>query len=220
MAFTEGWEKVHSEKEWGAYPAEEIIRFVARNLYKYDNRKEIKVLDYGCGGGSHTWYLAREGFDTYAFDGSPSAIKLVNKRLEQENLKASVEVKDGCNIDYKDNFFDCVIDSFCVYANYMTDIEKMYSGIYRVLKKGGIFISTAFSFKTTGYGAGIEVEEGTYKDIKVGRFAYPDTVAHFWTEKEIYLLLKKIGFIDIAVDTITRTDGKNVIDELVVSMKK
>ncbi len=38
--------------------------------------------------GAHTWYLAREGFDVYAFDGSKSAVAKAAQRLEKEHLKA------------------------------------------------------------------------------------------------------------------------------------
>lgn len=69
------WEEIHRNREWGKYPTEYVIRFVARNYYNFPIRQRVKILDYGCGGGSHTWYLAREGFDTYAFDGSQSAIQ-------------------------------------------------------------------------------------------------------------------------------------------------
>ena len=84
-SFDETWEEIHATQEWGKYPSESVIRFAARNYYKSD-RKDVKILDFGCGGGSHTWYLAREGFDVYAFDGSQSAVKNVKVRLEQEGL--------------------------------------------------------------------------------------------------------------------------------------
>ena len=62
----------------GEYLSEHVIRFVARNYYNTD-RSKVRILDFGCGQGAHTWYLAREGFDTYAFDGSSSAIKKPKK---------------------------------------------------------------------------------------------------------------------------------------------
>ena len=57
------WEKIHSTQAWGAYPSEHVIRFVTRNYYSAENRRAIKILDFGCGQGAHTWYLSREGFD-------------------------------------------------------------------------------------------------------------------------------------------------------------
>ena len=45
------WEKIHSTREWGQYPSEHIIRFVARNYYAKD-RPSIKICDFGMGGGA------------------------------------------------------------------------------------------------------------------------------------------------------------------------
>ena len=114
MAIDKAWEQIHSTTEWGAYPSEHVIRFVARNYYEVTNRKDVRILDYGAGGGAHTWYLAREGFDTYAFDGAPSAAEKIKKRLEKEQLQADVRCFDGVNNNYKNDFFDAVIDNFCI----------------------------------------------------------------------------------------------------------
>ena len=45
-SFDETWEEIHSTQEWGKYPSEPVIRFVARNYYKVD-RKATKILDFG-----------------------------------------------------------------------------------------------------------------------------------------------------------------------------
>lgn len=34
------WEKIFQEQEWGKYPGESLIQFIARNFYKMD-RKNI-----------------------------------------------------------------------------------------------------------------------------------------------------------------------------------
>lgn len=41
---SEEWEKIHSTQEWGRYPSETVIRFIARNYYKTE-REKIKILD-------------------------------------------------------------------------------------------------------------------------------------------------------------------------------
>lgn len=48
-SFCETWEKIHKEQEWGKYPSESVIRFIARNYYK-TKRENVKILDFGCGG--------------------------------------------------------------------------------------------------------------------------------------------------------------------------
>ena len=41
-SFDNYWEQVHSRTEWGQYPTEHVIRFIARNYYN-KNRKEIRI---------------------------------------------------------------------------------------------------------------------------------------------------------------------------------
>ncbi|MEI9897627.1 MAG: hypothetical protein WDN28_28155 [Chthoniobacter sp.] len=49
------WERLFREQEWGKYPPEHVIRFVARNFYKAPDRKQVRLLDLG--GGTGALYL-------------------------------------------------------------------------------------------------------------------------------------------------------------------
>jgi tRNA G46 methylase TrmB len=50
------------QQEWGKYPPEHVIRFVARNFYRVPDRKYVHLLEVGCGPGANVWFMAREGF--------------------------------------------------------------------------------------------------------------------------------------------------------------
>jgi len=66
------WESVFKQQEWGKYPGESLIKFVARNFYKND-RKRVSLLEIGCGPGANIWFMAREGFNVTGIDGSQIA---------------------------------------------------------------------------------------------------------------------------------------------------
>lgn len=38
-SFNQEWETVHSTQEWGMYPTEHVIRFIARNYYNVPERE-------------------------------------------------------------------------------------------------------------------------------------------------------------------------------------
>lgn len=212
------WEQIHSNRAWGKYPSEPVIRFVARNFYEGD-RKNTRILDFGCGQGAHTWYLAREGFDVYAFDGSPSAVKKAKETLEKENLSAKFKIIDGVNIDYEENFFDAVIDSACVGCALIDDIKTMYSKIFTILKPGGYVFSSYFSVNTSGYGTGEKLEHNTYKNVTEGPVV-GEGVIHFWEKDEFNKVITDAGFEDVKIDTVTYTDNGNLIELFILTGKK
>ena len=73
------WENIYKRKTQShknKYPNSEIVSFVLKYYYQqcFDNRKNIKVLDLGCGWGNNLNFLKNEGFDVYGIDGSKTAI--------------------------------------------------------------------------------------------------------------------------------------------------
>ena len=54
--------KVFVGQTWGKYPGEDLIRFIARNFYSRQIRRDTRILEVGCGPGANLWFLAREGF--------------------------------------------------------------------------------------------------------------------------------------------------------------
>lgn len=215
------WEEVHSTRDWGKYPSIDVVSFVARNYYKKE-RKNVKILDFGCGQGSNTWFAAREGFDTYAFDGSASAIEKAKKFLLEQNLKADFKIMFGTKLEYDNDFFDCVIDGAAISANKTQDIKIMLKEIYRVLKKGGKIISTGlFNAKSTSYGTGDLVEKNTYTNISAGTLQGIGAI-HFFEKDEILELWSEAGFKNIAIDEsiLTINNGTVTTGSYIVTAEK
>lgn len=138
------WEKVFSTQEWGQYPAEPLIRFIAQHFYN-KKRDEIKILEIGCGPGPNIWYLAREGFNAYGIDISETAIDRAKLRLKKENLQANLYVGDVDQLPFPDNQFDGVIDNECLMCNTRRDTELILKEIKRVTKDNGLFFSRTFT---------------------------------------------------------------------------
>lgn len=220
-SFDAVWEQIHREIEWGRYPSEEIVRFVARNFYKRD-RSAVRILDAGCGGGAATWYLAREGFAAYAFDGSEAAVSKARKRIQNEGLKADITVGDAANMSYASGFFECIIDSAMVSANTLENIKRILKECHRVLKINGKFFSTGlFKIGMTGYATGEKVEENTYRCIRQGPLAHRGTI-HFFDRNQIISLWTEAGFKKIVIDSVDRTDrgGAQRVSYYMVEAKK
>lgn len=213
----DAWEQIHKNKDWGIYPTEHVIRFVARNYYGTDHAN-VKILDFGCGTGAHTWYLAREGFDTYAFDISETAILKLQDRMKAENLLVSAKAMNGLELDYPNNYFDSVIDNVSILHNRMSDIKAMYRNVWNILKVGGKFLTVVFSRETTGCGTGIKIEDGTYEGLEKGNLkCVGGGCSHFFEEDELRQVLSETGFQEIGIDVIKYTDKGNIVEQFVAT---
>lgn len=184
MSWDPIWEKIYRTKTWGKYPTEDLIRFISKNYYRYENRKTIRMLDLGCGFGSATWYLCKEGFNVHAVDGSSTAIALLQKRLAEESLQAELKVADISQLPYPDNHFDCVVDLVCLMCNDFKNATKIVAEVVRVLKKGGRFFSYNPRVGCWGDGIGQYIAKNTFKDAEHGPFAHMGVV-RFTSEEEI-----------------------------------
>ena len=53
------WEEIFRSREWGKYPPEHLVRFIAGNFYGVPNRGAVGLLEIGCGPGANAWFMAR-----------------------------------------------------------------------------------------------------------------------------------------------------------------
>jgi len=165
------WDQVFSSQEWGKYPPEHVVRFVARNWYQAPDRKTVRLLDLGCGPGACTWYMAREGFSVSAIDGSPTAIDRLVKRLAAENLQAETVVRSYEELPWSEATFDGVVDNVSLCCNRFAMCKQIVAEVARTLKPGGRFCSVNFTPRTWGYGLGDPVEPNGFTNVREGPIA-------------------------------------------------
>lgn len=101
--------------------------------------KNKKLLDYGCGNGIHSVWLAKYGAEVVGIDLSKYSLQIARERLEKEagNSKAEFLLMDCENLDFSDNSFDIVFDGGTFSS---LDLKKVYSETSRVLKPNGFLI--------------------------------------------------------------------------------
>jgi SAM-dependent methyltransferase len=165
------WEQVFRAQEWGKYPPEHVIRFVARTFYQAPDRRAVRLLDLGSGSGACTWFMAREGFSVSAIDGSATAIARLQSRLGAEGLAVDARVGDFVTLPWPDDSFDGVVDNVALCCNSFAACRMAAAEVYRVLKPAGAFYSANLSDRSWGYGRGRPVEPGGFTDITEGPVA-------------------------------------------------
>lgn len=125
------------------YPNEELCRFMGRNFFSISNheRKDIKILETGCGSGSNLWMIAKEGFDAYGIDLSPKAIELCGQMLLNYDTSANLSIQNMVQLNFTDDYFDAVVDVFSSYCLTKEDHKKYLQEIRRVIKPTGKFFT-------------------------------------------------------------------------------
>lgn len=149
------WENIFASNEWGKYPPISLVKFVARNFYKSNDRKQVRILEIGSGPGANLWFMAREGFTVYGIDFSQTACEKVLNRMAAENLSDRVgEVLTGDYaeklVEFADSYFDAIIDVESLYCNPFEKSRKILEICFSKLKPGGLMFSQTFSDKTWG----------------------------------------------------------------------
>jgi 2-polyprenyl-3-methyl-5-hydroxy-6-metoxy-1,4-benzoquinol methylase len=130
------WKDWHPKKEGVVEPEVEKLE----ELFKENNAR--RILDVGCGGGRHTFYFARKGFEVYGFDEDEEAIENDKQILRREELKADIRVWDMTNpMPYQDEFFDAALAVRVIHHTNISNITKIVHELNRVLKPKGFFFS-------------------------------------------------------------------------------
>lgn len=213
------WEKLFQSREWGKYPPEHVIRFIARNFYGAAERRKIRLMEIGCGPGANIWFMTREGFTVSGIDGSSTAIQQARQRLAKEGLTADLRVGDFSRLPWPDNSFDGAVENVSFYTNRWTDIQRALGEVLRVLKPGAPFLSSSFTDHTWGYGQGELVETDGFVNLPEGPLAGTGFCLFLKRERVPDLFR---DFSDINVERISWTmDGEaHLLEQFVITCRK
>jgi len=210
MSWDPVWEEIFRGREWGKYPAEEIIRFVARRYYDAGDRRRVSILDLGCGPGAHLWYLAREGFSAYGIDASPTAIEQARGRLDADGLSAELRVGDLVELRqvFPDVRFDAVVEMAALQCNRLAAVERIVDQAHDLLKPGGRMLTMALARGSWGDGTGSEVEPGTFVGATEGPLQGTG-LNHFFTEAELRDVFRRFAAVTIDYSQRTHDDQRH-----------
>lgn len=144
----EEWDEIYRKHPLETLPWElGKPRKILVNLIEKGIIKKGKALDICCGAGSNTVYLAQKGFDVTGIDISSKAIEYATQKAEQARVKIRLMVQNFLKLLFKDEEFDFVFDMGCFHHVEVEDRSTFIKGVYRVLKKGGIYLLVCFSYK-------------------------------------------------------------------------
>jgi len=166
----------------------------AKKALKIFNKiKANKIVELGAGLGRDTIYFAKNLIHVEALDYSPSGIKNINQKINQNNLSNLINTKIfdvRKTLPFKDNSIEGVY-SHMLYCMALTesDLESLNKEIYRILKPGGVNIYTARHTNDADYKKGIHRGEDMYEN--------DGFIVHFFSKNKIFTLMD--GFKNLEI---------------------
>ncbi len=104
------------------------------------NCQDKIVLDYGCGNGLHSIFLAKAGVKkVVGIDLSEESLVIAREKIKKEGLDNIVEfiVMDCEKMEFPDNYFDIIFDGGTFSS---IDLNRAYPELARVLKSEGTLL--------------------------------------------------------------------------------
>ncbi|MCH2089540.1 MAG: class I SAM-dependent methyltransferase [Pseudoalteromonas sp.] len=177
----QNWNAVYQRGEQlNLYPYD----FIVSNFFNFrslQGKKQISVLDLGCGGGNHSLFVAENGARVTAADYSMAALEVVMQRAKERGL---ADLISTVQVDFEDfvlpdQKFDLVIDRLSVTHTSGKYAQDVYKKLYGSLNDGGVILSCMFSMGHTHKDFGyydesrdiwIGFSDGIFQDLLAANF--------------------------------------------------
>ena len=127
MQNTLSYDEKYANGYGGLYPEGHVIRFYEKFLkYEFgiDGSGGEKILDFGCGNGTHPKYFLAKGFEVFGVDVSEVAIRQVKDRLSKNKENFHV-ISEGADIaNFFSNRFDIIFSNQALYYLNNTQLKN------------------------------------------------------------------------------------------------
>lgn len=180
------WINIHANKEYNVkYPFDSVISFILK--YKSFFEKP-KVLDFGCGVGNNSRFVAEQKEITlYAVDISSDAIEQADLYLKENNLSANFVCAGVGQLPFNNDEFDLIFERALLMC-LPNDLLSVFSDdCYRMLRRGGYLHITPYSFSHTSFKNERPSDNGLVYNMKLGALANLNRGLRAMTLEEIKL---------------------------------
>jgi len=148
-------------------------------------RSEMEVLEFGCGTGTTSIIHAPYVRHIRAIDISKNMIAIAQAKAEADNIKnVTFEQSNIDDLTAEDGTYDVVMGHSILHL--LEDIEAVIAKVYRLLKPGGIFVTS-----TTCLGGMMPPLKVV---LSVGRYLGLLPLVRFFTVEELVGRLNDVGF--------------------------
>jgi 2-polyprenyl-3-methyl-5-hydroxy-6-metoxy-1,4-benzoquinol methylase len=110
-------------------------------IMKRHLKPNCRILDFGCGRGLLSCFLAMKNFDVYGVDASADTLKIAEKLAEKLGCKPRFRLIKENDFPFVDEYFDAILCVWVLHEVSQDEIRKISEELHRILrKKGSVFI--------------------------------------------------------------------------------
>lgn len=149
MSDLEFWEERYADPDYIFGTAPNV--FLAAQAHRL--KPGMSVLAVADGEGRNGVWLAEQGLEVTSIDFSPRALAKARALADQRRVALRVEEADVGNYDWPDAKYDVVVAIFIQFADPPTR-ARIFSGMKRALKPGGLLLLQGYRPEQLRYGTG------------------------------------------------------------------
>lgn len=175
-----------AEQAWNWESNAGIIRMKRRtNMFTGPIKKNMKILEVGCGTGLFTREFVKTDAQIMAIDISPDLINIAREKTVANNVE--FKIQNAYNLEFEDESFDGIVGSSVLHH---LDLSSSLKEFYRVLKPGGFITFTEPNMLNPQ----IFLER---KFRLFFKYVSPDETA--FLKKDLKIKIKQAGFKNIEI---------------------
>lgn len=197
-------------------PDDFIVDFVSR----LEEEKSTAVLDVGCGAGRNAVFLAREGFHVIGSDVSPTALKTSSQRADDDDLRNCMFVVSSfLKLPFPDSRFNAAFSSYGLENVSLPEIKMALGEMKRVVRNGGLILSTLHSTEHWRFGRGKRIGPHTFMTINMIEGKEFRFITHFFEEEDVEKLFRNLSLEILSIKETVKTTDKKRAHWIIVSKK-
>lgn len=189
---------------------EEVLALLETSVPDGTNRRDVRVLDVGCGPGNFAFAVAEAGFSVVGIDPYGALLELAREKRRAKRLQhltfrhADLTKDDG----FHDEPFDQIVNIHSLYVH--PDPLALLQVAHRILKPGGHAIFVNFTRRIWLWSTlrKVKAREGWSAVFRCLLWVLPNSIfemtrrrigPHYWEEDEFAAHLREIGFTVLAI---------------------
>jgi cyclopropane fatty-acyl-phospholipid synthase-like methyltransferase len=184
-----------------------------------EQRKDVMILDVGCGGGRHIKLFAEQGFRVYGIDFSEEGIEHTRQILGELGLNAELNVGDMRALPYDDDYFDGLVSFGAFYYLDTKGMKQAINESYRVLKKQGKAIIVTRTTDDYRFGKGKRIEKNTYI-LETDETNEHGMMMHFLSKDDVYEYYSRFSKINIERNEFTINNLAQLNSDWAITVEK